>query len=120
MNWKSSILNFILNLFSKGRGTSKETELTLWKKDVIWGQYNEGQYSTYEIYFPSMKLRILIIVQTQLHHGSKFDFIISGELPIINGKLNYLKLHGREMSTLQLIGKTILILGSQKGKGFQN
>jgi len=59
MTWKSIIINFIMNSFSKGQGSIKETELALWSKDVIWGQYNEGQYSTYEIYFPSMMLRIV-------------------------------------------------------------
>jgi len=47
-----------MNTLFKRRDASKATELLLWRKDVIWGQYDEGQYSTYEIYFPSMMLRI--------------------------------------------------------------
>lgn len=58
MNWKSTIPNIILNFLLKQRDTTKANELLLWKKDVIWGQYNDGQYDTYEIYFPSMMLRI--------------------------------------------------------------
>ena len=57
MSWKSMIPNFIMNVLLKQRG-SKTFNLLLWKKDVIWGQYDEGQYSTYEIYFPSLMLRI--------------------------------------------------------------
>ena len=58
MRWKWAIPNFILNLLSKQRDTFKVAELLLWKKDVVWGRHDEGQYSTYEIYFPSMMLRV--------------------------------------------------------------